>query len=242
MLAMNSGGKFGENDTRKLLLLGKSVSCDNLKANSCIELADIRKLDSLLNQCESISCDNLLLLDDIYNYDLCRMNRRKYASTSAINKVLPKNSIRRRAHKKVLSIRESDTKIIKFLDDVRNHRPETDVENSSNQNLPQLTPQSQPSSNNDGEGCDESTVQNENDIMSPKSSYDQHHGTINCCDKNIQTSQIDLTATISEQKEANIKCLCGRNDKSFASVKHVQDHHEKNSLASSKGELWMDFL
>lgn len=241
---MNSGGKGCENDTRKLLSLGKSVSCDNLKANSCIELADIRKLDSLLNQCESISCDNLLLFDDIYNYDLCRMNRRKYASTSAINKILPKNSIRRRAHKKVLGIRESDTKIIKFLDDVRNHRPETDVENSSNQNLPQqLTPsppQSQPSSNDDGEGCDESTVQNEcgDDIMSPKSSYDQHHGTINCCDKNIQTSQIDLTATISQPSTttttaANIKCLCGRNDKSSASVKHVQDHHEKYSSASS---------
>jgi hypothetical protein len=180
------------------------------------------------------------------------VNRRKYASTSAINKILPKNSIRRRAHKKVLGIRESDTKIIKFLDDVRNHRPETDVENSSSdQNLPQqLTPppQSQPSSSNDdGEAC-ESTVQNEsgNDIMSPKSSYDQNHSTINCCDKNIQTSQIDLTAiaTISPPTTANIKCLCGRDDKSSstASVKHVQDHHEKVSSSQSRKdemEAWI---
>lgn len=251
MLAMNSGRKGCENDTRKLLLLGKSVSCDNLKANSCIELADIRKLDSLLNQCESISCDNLLLFDDIYNYDLCRMNRRKYASTSAINKILPKNSIRRRAHKKVLGIRESDTKIIKFLDDVRNHRPETDVKNSiSNQNLlpqQQLTPipQSHTPSKED-DRVDEKNVQNEcvgNDIMSPKSSYDQNHSTINCFDKNIQTSQIDLTAiaTISPPspptppiltKTTNIKCLCKKNDKSSSpktAVNHIKDHHEKVS-------------
>ena len=106
---------------------GKSVSCDCIKANSCIELADIRKLDSLLNQCESISCDNLLLLDEIYNYDLCAATKRKYASTSALHKILPKNSIRRRAHKKVLGIRENDSKIINFIDNKR-QRDTDDVE------------------------------------------------------------------------------------------------------------------
>lgn len=241
---MSSRGKGFEIDTRKLLSLGKSVSCDNLRANSCIELADIRKLDSLLNQCESISCDNLLLFDDIYNYDLCRMNLRKYASTSAINKILPKNSIRRRAHKKVLGIRESDTKIIKFLDDVRNNRPETetDVENSE-QNLPQ---QLTPSSN-----VDSVPHESGNDIMSPKSSHDQNHGTINCCDKNVQTSQIDLTAIATTTSALNVaasstiitaapsstpvvKCSCGRDDKSFSVPKHVQDHHEKVSSSQSR--------
>lgn len=230
---MNSSGKRCE--TRKLVSLGKSVSCDNLKANSCIELADIRKLDSLLNQCESISCDNLLLFDEIYNYDLCCMNRRKYASTSAINKILPKNSIRRRAHKKVLGIRESDTKIIKFLDDVRNNHSETDVEN-----LPQQL-SSSPTLSTNGDAC-------EIVMMSPKSSYDQNHSTINCCDKNIQTSQIDLTAitkssllnvtasTISPLKSTVVKCLCGRDDKSAstASVKYTRDHHKKLSSSHKK--------
>ena len=98
---------------------GKSFSCDYIRASSCIELADIRKLDSLLNQCESISCDNLLLYDEVYNYDVCSTSKRKYLSTSALHKILPKNSIRRRTHKKVLSIRENDTKIIKLIDDKR---------------------------------------------------------------------------------------------------------------------------
>lgn len=241
---MNSGGKGC--DARKLLSLGKSVSCDNLRANSCIELADIRKLDSLLNQCESISCDNLLLYDDIYNYDLCRMNRRKYASTSAINKILPKNSIRRRAHKKILSIRESDSKIIKFLDDVRNNRPETDVEHFDQNPPQQLT--------SIGGNCESAENGSGDDIMPPKSSYDQNHGTINCCDKNIQTSQIDLTAIATTTNALNVaasntiitttpvttavKCLCGRDDKSSslaaATTKHVQDHHEKVSSSQSR--------
>lgn len=233
---MNSSGRNLENDNRKLLALGKSVSCDNLKANSCIELADIRKLDSLLNQCESISCDNLLLFDDIYNYDLCRANRRKYASTSAINKILPKNSIRRRAHKKVLGIRESDTKIIKFLDDVRNRNgtdatpdasPIVIIDVDEEQMIPQTT--------------------NYCDAIDDLIQDDRH--TIICCDKNIQTSQINLNATtlspsITKSVTHNaststvtvVKCLCG-NDKSTSSsspatttaakmTRHVHDHHQ----------------
>ena len=113
-----SSSMFGRNPTLHQSK-GKSFSCDYIRASSCIELADIRKLDSLLNQCESISCDNLLLYDEVYNYDLCSASKRKYLSTSALNKLLPKNSIRRRTHKKVLSIRERDTKIIKLIDNKR---------------------------------------------------------------------------------------------------------------------------
>lgn len=143
---------------------GKSVSCDCIRASSCIELAEIRKLDSLLNQCESISCDNLLLYDEIYNYDLCAATKRKYASTSALHKILPKNSIRRRTHKKVLAIREIDTKIIKLIDNKgqRDEAPTTAGE---------LTK------------CDDVT-QSCFDLM--------QHQPVNYCDKTIQTSYSDL--------------------------------------------------
>lgn len=147
---------------------GKSVSCGCIKANSCLELADIRKLDSLLNQCESISCDNLLLYDEIYNYDLCAASKRKYVSTSDLHKILPKNSIRRRAHKKVLGFRENDTKIIKLIDDKR-QRDETAAATAG-----ELTK------------CDDVT-QSCSDLM--------QHQPINCCDKTIQTSYGDLYAT-----------------------------------------------
>lgn len=143
---------------------GKSVSCDCIRASSCIELADIRKLDSLLNQCESISCDNLLLYDEIYNYDLCAATKRKYVSTSALHKILPKNSIRRRAHKKVLGIRENDTKIIKLIDDKRQRDEATATAG-------ELTK------------CDDVT-QSCSDLM--------QHQPINFCDKTIQTSYGDL--------------------------------------------------
>lgn len=229
---MNSSGRICGNDNRKLQSLGKSVSCDNLKANSCIELADIRKLDSLLNQCESISCDNLLLLDEIYNYDLCGANRRKYASMSAINKILPKNSIRRRAHKKILGIRESDTKIINFLDGVRN-RTVSDSGTDANVTASPL---------------DVAAISVEDEQMTPTVLDDR----INCCDKNIQTSQINLNAIMlspsvdtipTNNKTHNVstttttttavKCLCA-NDKSspaskITSEKHVHDHHYPHS-------------
>lgn len=169
------------NGRTNLLQLGKSVSCDCIRASSCIELADIRKLDSLLNQCESISCDNLLLYDEIYNYDLCAATKRKYASTSALHKILPKNSIRRRAHKKVLGIRENDSKIIKLIDDKR-HRDMADGEADG-----ELT-----------KCCGELNAKCvEEDILSTQSCSDFMHQpiatvTINCCDKTMQTSYGDL--------------------------------------------------
>jgi hypothetical protein len=206
---MHSDKRKPQSEKRKLQWLGKSVSCDNIKATSCIELADIRKLDSLLNQCESISCDNLLLFDDVYNYDLCRTNRRKYASTSAINKILPKNSIRRRAHKKILGIHESDSKIIKFLDDVRKRSGGVEME---------------------AEIIEANTEQ----CLCDKTNVKASHKVIYCCDKNVQTSQFNLsTATASNASNksesvtdanASKKCLC-LNDES----KHVFDSHERVS-------------
>jgi hypothetical protein len=119
---------------------GKLVQINNQqnespRASSCIELSEIRKLDSLLNQCESISCDNLLLFDDLYNYELCKNYKRKSLSTTAINKVPPKNSIKRRTHKKLLGIRENDKKIIKFIDDKKAKLQIGDEDKSSLENL-----------------------------------------------------------------------------------------------------------
>lgn len=106
--------------------VGKSSS----RASSCIEITELRKLDSLLNQCESISCDNLLLYDEIYNYELCLHHKRKYYSTTAINKVPPKNSIKRKTHKKLLGIRESDKKIIKLIGDKQGKVVDSDDNNN----------------------------------------------------------------------------------------------------------------
>lgn len=173
--------KSSNNGLSHTLHHGKSVSCDCIKANSCIELADIRKLDSLLNQCESISCDNLLLYDEIYNYDLCAATKRKYVSTSALHKILPKNSIRRRAHKKVLGIRESDRKIIKLIDEKQRHREtEDDVETDG-----KLTKCCE-SNNDDDEGLLK-TQSCSSLLLHPTMPM-----TINCCDKTIQTSYSDL--------------------------------------------------
>jgi hypothetical protein len=223
-----SSGMNSDNDIKhqkQLLSLGKSISCDNLKANSCIELADIRKLDSLLNQCESISCDNLLLYDDIYNYELCVANQRKYASTSAINNILPKNSIRRRAHKKVLGIRESDTKIIKFLDDKReaatygkltncyDDKNEDDACNVTDDALDVLTAPScfpHTSSNTmTSSCCNISTLQHEE--------HPPPHCSINCCDKTIQTSYIDLNNPLMDERS---KCFCSSSKNISRCVKH----------------------
>jgi hypothetical protein len=260
---MSSGMNSGNDTNHKLLALGKSVSCDNLKANSCIELADIRKLDSLLNQCESISCDNLLLLDDIYNYDMCHANRRKYASTSAINKILPKNSIRRRAHKKVLGIRESDTKIIKFLDDKRNRDEDVsygkltnccDLNNDDDVVVEQQQ-QQQCDEKGGNEGSetarqigddDDEDIREEQErssssaiinIIDKNDSSDDatitidvfnlleqelsscyesphlisHRSPINCCDKTIQTSYIDL---YNPPQSSYGECMCSSERKS----------------------------
>lgn len=181
---MSSARTSSNGRSHTLHQLGKSVSCDCIKASSCIELCDIRKLDSLLNQCESISCDNLLLFDEIYNYDLCAASKRKYVSTSALHKILPKNSIRRRTHKKVLGIRENDTKIIKLIDDKR-HRDDMDVELTSSK-LSDL----------EKEAIVEAIV---DDLLRTQSCTNlMHHQsptmTVSCCDKTIQTSYGDLFA------------------------------------------------
>lgn len=183
---MNSMERTESNDWSQSLCKtsGKSVSCGCIKASSCIELADIRKLDSLLNQCESISCDNLLLYDDVYNYDLCAAYKRKYLSTSALHRILPKNSIRRRTHKKVLGIREKDSKIIKLIDDKR-HR-EVDVEDVEADG--ELTKCCE--LNNDK--CFEEGV----DLLRTHSCSNlvQHPTAkvISCCDKTMQTSYGEL--------------------------------------------------
>lgn len=173
-----------KNDDRSCLLhqsSSKSVSCDCIKASSCIELAEIRKLDSLLNQCESISCDNLLLHDEIYNYDLCAATKRKYVSTSALHRILPKNSIRRRTHKKVLGICENDSKIIKLIDKKRNREPD-DVEADG-----ELTKCCD--LNNDGE-VDLLRTQSCSNLLLHSTTTSKT--TINYCDKTIQTSHGEL--------------------------------------------------
>lgn len=181
---MNSTRAPSNGRSQKLQPSGKSVSCDCIKASSCIELADIRKLDSLLNQCESISCDNLLLYDEIYNYDLCATTTRKYVSTSALHKILPKNSIRRRTHKKVLAIRENDSKIIKFIDDKRHTDMDERVEAFG-----ELTKCCELHSDKCVGNDDE------DDLFAPRSCLMQKpppKTSINCCDKTIQTSYGDL--------------------------------------------------
>lgn len=64
----------------------KTDSFDFVKANSCVELEDVRKLKNLLNQCESISCEDLLQHQDVSKRE------RKYASTPAIYGTSPKIS------------------------------------------------------------------------------------------------------------------------------------------------------
>lgn len=63
---------------------GKSESYDCVEENSWVELADVRKLDSLLTQCESISCDNILQHQDVFYHEKCFIPERKYSSTSAL--------------------------------------------------------------------------------------------------------------------------------------------------------------
>lgn len=202
--------------SQKLHQLGKSVSYDCLKASSCIELADIRKLDSLLNQCESISCDNLLLCDEIYNYDMCTTTK-KYLSTSALNRILPKNSIRRRAHKKALGICENDTKIIKLIDDKRGaaasstsqcNEVEHDFGNNNNNNndIDDINP-------TDVE-LTESYMVNKDELLVTQSCTNLLHEqypteTSSCCDKTIQTSFGELNHS---QKSIAISCKYLLND------------------------------
>lgn len=218
---MNSMKRTESNDQSQSLhkTSGKSVSCDFIKASSCIELADIRKLDSLLNQCESISCDNLLLFDDVYNYDLCATSKRKYVSTSALHRILPKNSIRRRTHKKVLGIRENDNKIIKLIDDKRHreadaHNVEADGELTKCCEL-----------NND------MCIDNDVDLLGTQScsSFIQHPITkvISCCDKTMQTSYGDLYGHSDD-----VECKHVFTDE--ACNNHIQQTHYKSKKTKRK--------
>lgn len=138
----------------------------------------------------------MLLHDEIYNYDLCAATKRKYVSTSALHKILPKNSIRRRAHKKVLSIRENDSKIIKFIDDKRQRETEEELEADG-----ELTKCCE--LNNDKcvdvviDGVGETEGEGDGVMLRTQSCSNlMHHETttmpINCCDKTIQTSYSDL--------------------------------------------------
>lgn len=194
--------KTSNNGQSHTLHKGKSVSCDCIKASSCIELADIRKLDSLLNQCESISCDNLLLFDEIYNYDLCAATRRKYVSTSALHKILPKNSIRRRTHKKVLGIREQDRKIIKLIDDKRLR--DTDEANAlavaADEELTRC--------------CELNKCDGADEMLRTRSCTNlMHHPlsvspAITLCDKTIQTSHNDLYGYTEDVNCLSTKGTC----------------------------------
>lgn len=211
---MSSARTSSNGRSHTLHQLGKSVSCDCIKASSCIELADIRKLDSLLNQCESISCDNLLLFDEIYNYDLCAATKRKYASTSALHKILPKNSIRRRAHKKLLGIRENDSKIIKLIGEQRQREDEAELTKLSEQ---------------EKEAIVEAIV---DDLLRSQScaSLIHHQPPISFCDKTIQTSYRDLYGGRSDDNMGVCKYLSS--DGACNSL--IQQTHDSRTKAKRK--------
>ncbi|CAO1308266.1 unnamed protein product [Diamesa hyperborea] len=242
---MNSGSTAGNNknddeECKHLYSAWKSVSCDNVKASSCIELCDIRKLDSLLNQCESISCDNLLFYDEIYNYDLCDTNKRKYFSTTAINKVPEKHSIRQRAHKQLLGIHESDTKIIKNIDEIRKDpvdNVETGVCDINNEQR-QLTYYFGNADNDDEEDDDDDIdieVFVENLISKSCSHLLQRPVTINKrCDKTIQTSDFDLYGCCNNQQSSKYllnHCLDNTNSK--PATTHSSESFQQSSVTKA---------
>lgn len=242
---MNSGSTSGNNknddeECKHLYSAWKSVSCDNVKASSCIELCDIRKLDSLLNQCESISCDNLLFYDEIYNYDLCDTNKRKYFSTTAINKVPEKHSIRQRGHKQLLGIHESDTKIIKNIDEIRKDpvdNVETGVCDINNEQR-QLTYYFGNADNDDEEDDDDDIdieVFVENLISKSCSHLLQRPVTINKrCDKTIQTSDFDLYGCCNNQQSSKYllnHCLDNTNSK--PATTHSSESFQQSSVTKA---------
>ena len=239
---MNSGSTQAVNkndeDCEHLCSAWKSVSSDNVKANSCIELCEIRKLDSLLNQCESISCDNLLLYDEIYNYELCDTNKRKYYSTTAINKVPPKHSIRGRTHKRQLGIYESE-KIIKHIDKIQKNKDPVDKGSS----LCDPSEQRQLTyyfDNNDDENDDDIDIELfvENLISKSCSHLLQRPVTINkrCIDKTIQTPDFDLYDCCNNNQQ-NIKyllnhCSDNTNSNSKATPTHNVESFQQTALVS----------
>lgn len=232
---MNSGSTAGNNkndeECEHLYSAWKSVSCDNVKASSCIELCDIRKLDSLLNQCESISCDNLLLYDEIYNYDLCDTNKRKYFSTTAINKVPAKHSIRQRAHKRLLGIHESDTKIIKHIDEIRKDPVDngSSVCDTANEQR-QLTYYFGNADDDDEDDDIDIEVFVENLISKSCSHLLQRPVTINKrCDKTIQTSDFDLYGCCNnEQSSKYLLNHCSQNTNSKPATTHSVESFQQS--------------
>lgn len=59
----------------------------SLRSNSCIELSEIRKLDNLLKQCESVSHEDISYETEQFEiYDYLE-NKRKYSSTGLLSKL-----------------------------------------------------------------------------------------------------------------------------------------------------------
>lgn len=245
---MSSSKKSADSGTsQKLHQLGKSVSYDCLKFSSCLELADIRKLDSLLNQCESISCDNLLLCDEIYNYDLCTTTK-KYVSTSALHRILPKNSIRRRAHKKALGICENDTKIIKLIDDKREAAAaagccdgDDDKADDDDKNINNIN-DSNEEEDDDDDPTDveltESYVVNKDELLMTQSCTNLMHEqypteTSSCCDKTIQTSFGELNHS---QKSIAISCKYLLNDDGATMCMSTSSQTQQQSIKPKRKE------
>lgn len=82
------------------LLQTKCESYDCAEESSLVELDDVRKLDSLLTQCESISCDNIMQHQDVFHYQ-CSITERKYSSTSELYGNVSKSPICRQGSKKL---------------------------------------------------------------------------------------------------------------------------------------------
>lgn len=88
----------------------------------CIALDDVRKLDSLLTQCESISCDNLWQHQELFYQEPTRPERR-CSSTSALNEIVSENYKRRQTCKKLNVFHQNDGKlIIPFVENKFNNK------------------------------------------------------------------------------------------------------------------------
>lgn len=59
----------------------------SLRSNSCIELSEIRKLDKLLKQCESVSQEDISYETEQFQLNDYLENKRKYSSTGLLSKL-----------------------------------------------------------------------------------------------------------------------------------------------------------
>lgn len=59
----------------------------SLRSNSCIELSEIRKLDNLLKQCESVSQEDISYETEQFQLNDYLENKRKYSSTGLLSKL-----------------------------------------------------------------------------------------------------------------------------------------------------------